>query len=115
MFQHLIDHPKLHIPCILLVCVLLYFALLASRDFWDHENDYAEITRVMLLDGEYLVPKLNQELWSDAPILYFWIAGSVSKLFGRVNEWTIRLPSALAATALMWVFYFFVKKRFGSR
>jgi 4-amino-4-deoxy-L-arabinose transferase-like glycosyltransferase len=115
LFKHMVDHPKLHIPFILLVCFLLYFALLGSRDFWNHENDYAEITRVMILDGEYLVPKLNGELWSNTPILYFWLAGLVSWLFGQVNEWTIRLPSATAATALMWVFYFFVKKRFGSR
>ena len=54
MLQHMVDHPKLHIPLIFLICVLLYFVFLASRDFWNHENDYAEITRIMILDGEYL-------------------------------------------------------------
>jgi 4-amino-4-deoxy-L-arabinose transferase-like glycosyltransferase len=107
------DSSHFHFAVLLLVCLLLYFPLLGARDFWDFENRWAEVTRVMLLDGNYAIPKVNGEVWADKPPLYFWLTLVFSWLAGQVNEWTMRLPSALSATASVLIFYLFAKKKFG--
>jgi 4-amino-4-deoxy-L-arabinose transferase-like glycosyltransferase len=60
------------------------------------EPRYAEIARVMFAKGEWIVPTVNGDLYTDKPMLYFWLA-FFSKLAGSVNEWTVRLPAALGA------------------
>lgn len=67
--QRVFDNPRLHVPVIFVVGLLIFFPLLGARDFWDHENEYAEITRVMLLDGNYMLPMFNGALWADLFIL----------------------------------------------
>src|SRR5688572_26841681 len=98
--QRVFDNLRLHVPVIFIVGLLIFFPLLGARDFWDHENEYAEITRVMLLDGNYMLPMFNGALWADRPIFSFWLALAISWLVGEVNEWTVRLPSALSGMAL---------------
>jgi 4-amino-4-deoxy-L-arabinose transferase-like glycosyltransferase len=46
---------------------------------------------------EWIVPTINGKLYTDKPILYFWLVLIASKLAGSVNEWTVRLPAALGA------------------
>jgi len=46
----------------------------------------------MFLKGEWTVPTVNGELYTDKPILYFWLVLIASKLAGAVNEWTVRCP-----------------------
>jgi 4-amino-4-deoxy-L-arabinose transferase-like glycosyltransferase len=92
-----------------------FFTFLGARDFWETETHYGEITRVMLQDGEYWVTRLNGEVWADSPPFYFWLTALVSRAWGRVDEWTVRLPSAFAATALVVAFYHFAQKWLGAR
>jgi 4-amino-4-deoxy-L-arabinose transferase-like glycosyltransferase len=81
-----------------LLCILaalLFLPGLGSRDFWAPvEPRYAEIARVMHAKGEWVVPSANGDLYTDKPILYFWLVLLGSALAGGVNEWTVRLPSA---------------------
>ena len=39
MLQPLFDNPRLHTPAIIVLCVLLFFPLLAARDFWELETN----------------------------------------------------------------------------
>jgi 4-amino-4-deoxy-L-arabinose transferase-like glycosyltransferase len=110
-----LDRSRFHVAYIFLLCLILYFLFLGARDFWEAENQYAEIVRVMLLDGDYALPKVNGTLWADNPPLYFWLALLFSWMAGQVNEWTVRLPSALSATALIVSFYLFSRKWFDAR
>jgi len=90
-----------------LLAILLYFPALGWRDVWAPvEPRYAEIARVMLAKGEWIVPTVNGELYTDKPILYFWLVLVGSQLAGAVNEWTVRLPSALSALGLVLTTYF---------
>jgi 4-amino-4-deoxy-L-arabinose transferase-like glycosyltransferase len=109
------DYPQLHIVYLLTLCVIHFFAFLGARDFWETENHYAEITRVMLLEGDYWITRLNGDLWADNPPFYFWLTLLFSWATGTVDEWTVRLPSALSATILVVVFYLFSRKWFGGR
>lgn len=99
-----------------LLAVLLYFPGLGWRDFWAPvEPRYAEIARVMLARGDWIVPTVNGELYTDKPILYFWLVLAGSKLVGSVNEWTVRLPSAFSALALVLTTYFLGRDLLGPR
>ena len=50
---------------------------------------------------------LNGQLYADKPVLYFWLALILSKIGGGVNEWTVRLPTALGGLALVLVTFEF--------
>jgi 4-amino-4-deoxy-L-arabinose transferase-like glycosyltransferase len=96
--------------------VLLFFPMLGARDFWAPvEPRYAEIARVMLAKNAWIVPTINGGLYSDKPILYFWLVLILSKLAGHVNEWTLRLPSALSAVGLVVTTYLFGRDLFSPR
>lgn len=79
------------------------------------EPRYAEIARVMWTRGEWVVPMNNGELYTDKPILYFWMVLIGAKLFGGVNEWTARLPAALSALGLVLVTYGLGREFFSAR
>ncbi len=89
-----------------LLAGLLFFPALGARDFWAPvEPRYAEVARVMFLKGEWIVPTVNGDLYTDKPILYFWLVLILSKLAGSVNEWTVRLPAALGALGVVLATY----------
>jgi 4-amino-4-deoxy-L-arabinose transferase-like glycosyltransferase len=96
--------------------LILYFTALGARDFWAPvEPRYAEITRVMFAKGEWIVPTINGEIYTDKPILYFWLVLIASKIAGVVNEWTVRLPVAVAGIGLVWTTYFVGRDFYGPR
>jgi len=80
----------------------LFLFGLGSRDFWAPvEPRYAEIARVMFLKGQWLVPTVNGDLYTDKPIFYFWLVLLGAKLFGGVTEWTVRLPAAFGGVGFV--------------
>ncbi|HEX2229054.1 MAG TPA: glycosyltransferase family 39 protein [Candidatus Binatia bacterium] len=101
---------------LLVLCSALFFPGLGARDFWAPvEPRYAEIARVMFTKGEWIVPTVNGKLYTDKPILYFWLILVVSKLAGAVNEWTVRLPVALAGVGFVSVTYCLGRDFFSAR
>ena len=83
-----------HAGMLLFLAALLFLPLLGARDLWAPvEPRYAEIVRIMFAKGEWVVPTVNGDLYTDKPILYFWLALIASKIAGGVNEWTVRLPA----------------------
>ena len=60
------------------------------------EPRYAEVSKEMLRNGDYVTPRLSGEPWFEKPILYYWITTLSFHLFG-LNESAARLASALAA------------------
>jgi 4-amino-4-deoxy-L-arabinose transferase-like glycosyltransferase len=101
---------------LLLLCAALFFPGLGTRDFWAPvEPRYAEIARVMFTTGEWIVPTVNGELYTDKPILYFWLILVASNIAGAVNEWTVRLPVALAGVGFVLVTYYLGQALFSVR
>lgn len=95
---------------------LLFFFGLGSRDFWAPvEPRYGEIVRVMFISGEWIVPTVNGDLYTDKPILYFWLALLASKIFGSVSEWTVRWPAALGGVGFVVTTYFIGRDFFSAR
>ena len=101
---------------LLLLSVVLFFPGLGGRDFWAPvEPRYAEIARVMFAKGEWIVPMVNGDLYTDKPILYFWLVLIAAKVAGAVNEWTVRVPAAFGGVGFVLTTYFFARDFFSPR
>ncbi len=89
------------IALLALGCVL-FLPALGRRDLWNpDEARYAEVAREMRASGQYLLPHLNGDLYTQKPPLLFWSIAISSLPFGRVNETAARIPSALGAIAAL--------------
>jgi 4-amino-4-deoxy-L-arabinose transferase-like glycosyltransferase len=66
---------------------------------------FAEAARQMTVTGDWVTPYFNGNLRFDKPPLVYWLMAIAYQTIG-VNEWAVRLPSALAAIGLVgMVFY----------
>jgi 4-amino-4-deoxy-L-arabinose transferase-like glycosyltransferase len=111
-----VELRKYYPACISIFALLLFFPGLGARDFWAPvEPRYGEIARVMFAKGEWIVPMVNGELYTDKPILFFWIALAAAKILGGVSEWTVRLPAALGGVGFVLTTYFFGRDFFSAR
>lgn len=71
-------------------------------------------TREMFISGDWLLPRLNGELYLTKPPLLYWLTTTMAHLIGSANEWAVRLPSALAATAIAIASYRYALRAFGA-
>ena len=68
-----------------------------ARDLWEPEElRYAEVTREMVNSGEYFLLHLNGLVYPEKPPLYFWSMALSAKVFGGMNDWAMRFPTAAA-------------------
>ena len=91
-----------------LAAAILYIPFLGGRDLW-HPNEPLFGQAVVEMDraGSWLVPTVNGEVFPEKPILYFWLARCAALPFG-VNEFTLRLPSAVAGAVGVLLVYLLV-------
>ncbi len=80
----------------LLPAILLLLNLGGAPLFDVDEGAFSEATREMFTRGDFISTWLNGVPRFDKPILIYWLQAIPFWLFGG-NEWTFRLPSALAA------------------
>ncbi|MFO1305123.1 MAG: glycosyltransferase family 39 protein [Burkholderiales bacterium] len=59
------------------------------------EGRYGEIAREMAQSGDWVTPRLNDLKYFEKPPLQYWLGALAFDALG-VNEWTARLPSAVA-------------------
>ncbi|XWK87706.1 MAG: glycosyltransferase family 39 protein [Phormidium sp.] len=109
-------HPKmvwvLSILWVLLIGWLAFFWHLGSVGLVDEtEPLFAEAARQMVVTGDWITPYFNGETRFDKPALVYWLMAIAYQTIG-VNEWAVRLPSALAALALT-ALGFYTLQRFG--
>jgi len=82
------------------VVVFSLFAGLGSVPLFDEdEGAYSEVTREMLVSGDFVTPRLNGETFFHKPPMIYWAQAASVGLFG-LNEFALRLPCALAS--LVW-------------
>ncbi|MEM9219754.1 MAG: glycosyltransferase family 39 protein [Cyanobacteria bacterium P01_F01_bin.150] len=72
---------------------------------------FAEAARQMTVTGDWVTPYFNGDTRFDKPPLIYWLMAIAYTTIG-VNEWAVRLPSALSAIALTG-FIFYILKQFG--
>ncbi|MCC5619021.1 glycosyltransferase family 39 protein [Nostoc sp. CHAB 5836] len=61
---------------------------------------FAEASRQMFVTGDWITPFFNGDTRFDKPALIYWCQAIAYYIIG-VNEWAVRLPSAIAALALV--------------
>lgn len=94
-------------------CTVLFFHGLTLGEIYRTESLRAIIGAEFLRTGNWVVPMLYGEpLLTKPPVMYAAIAAASSP-FGEVMEWTARLPSALAATMVILLFYWYVSRQTG--
>ena len=78
------------------------FWVLGCRSLGGSEDRWAEISRGMLITGDFFHPFINHENYFDKPLLSYWLISALSYACGFINEWTVRLPSAVSALVSLW-------------
>jgi len=85
-------------PVFWLFAAAAFFMFLGRNALWASEDRWAEITREMMLTGDFLHPAVNWRVYFDKPQLSYWFIVPWAHLLG-LTEFAVRVPSALAALA----------------
>jgi len=97
---------------LVVICGIAFFWGLAGAGLVDEtEPLFAEAARQMYETGDWITPYFNGATRFDKPPLVYWLMAIGFHVFG-VNEWAVRLPSALSATALVGM-GFYTLRRYG--
>jgi len=107
----------------LLLLSLLWLCAIASLAFlWNLGNIglvdeteplFAEAARQMTVTGDFITPYFNGATRFDKPPLVYWLMAVAYRAIG-VNEWAVRIPSALSAIALTCLGFYTLSKQEGS-
>src|SRR5216684_9297 len=81
-----------------LLCALLYLWGLGDLPFHTKgEPREATVVWEIYHSGEWVLPLRNGSIIPSKPPLFHWLGACFSLIRGELNEFTIRLPSALLA------------------
>jgi len=102
---------RLHLVFLFFVLwAVVYSINMAERDFWSENEAYYALGAKSVLRGDWLLPRIAGNVYSDKPPLFFWIVALISAPLGHVTEWTTRLANLLATLVVLVATY-----RFGRR
>lgn len=102
--------PDARIPPLLSVAIFtllgaIYLVRIGAGSLWDNsEPTYGEIVKELFRTGDWLTLHLNYRPWDTHPPLWFWTAALSAMVFG-LNEFALRLPSALFGLATAFATY----------
>jgi hypothetical protein len=114
-FSDLAEAP-LAILALTLLGGALFLVNLGGYPFYTKgEPREAVIVFNMLHGGGFILPLRAGIEVPSKPLLMHWLAAIVSILAGGVNEWTVRMPSALFAIGGMLAAYLYVRRLFDNR
>ena len=102
----------IHVAVIVSLVLLASVPCLFTRDLWNpDEPRYMEVAREMVVLGDYVIPHLNGEIYSEKPPLFFWLAGLLWKAGVGYNSG--RIVSLLAVCATLVITYLLCRPRIG--
>jgi 4-amino-4-deoxy-L-arabinose transferase-like glycosyltransferase len=97
------------------LCAFLFLYGINTGELYRTEGLRAIVAAEFLRSGDWITPRLYGEpLLTKPPIAYAAIA-LASWPFSGVTEWTARLPSAVAATLVVFLMYGCFQRHFGRR
>ncbi|MBH8571614.1 glycosyltransferase family 39 protein [Nostocaceae cyanobacterium CENA369] len=112
-FNKIVERPALAVTVSILWLILIgwvgYVWNLGNIGLIDEtEPLFAEASRQMFVTGDWITPFFNGETRFDKPALIYWCQAIAYAVIG-VNEWAVRLPSALAAIAVISLAFYTVQ------
>ncbi|WP_414526867.1 ArnT family glycosyltransferase [Nodularia chucula] len=113
--HNLLKSPVWAVTILILVVWLAYGWNLGSISLIDEtEPLFAEASRQMLVTGNWITPFFNGETRFDKPALIYWCQAIAYSIFG-VNEWSVRLPSAIAAIGIIGFTFYILQWHFSKQ
>jgi 4-amino-4-deoxy-L-arabinose transferase-like glycosyltransferase len=110
--HHLVKSPVFTVTLLILIAWLAYGWNLGSVGLIDEtEPLFAEASRQMFVTGDWITPFFNGETRFDKPALIYWCQAIAYSILG-VNEWAVRIPSAIAAIGIIGFTYYIVHWHF---
>ncbi len=112
---HSPNHRRWRIWALIGICglFLLVFEIGRYRTLTKHESFVAVVSRGMLTSGDWVVPRFANLPRLKKPPLAYWTAATWSAVFGTHAEWTVRLPSVLAALMLAGLLGYWASRWYG--
>ena len=108
--------PAYAIPLIGLLGALLFLLNLGGYPLYTKGEPREAVTVFDIVNGGGVILPMRAGVEIPSkPLLMHWLAAIVSLLAGGVNEWTVRLPSALCAIGGMLACYLYVRRLFDQR
>lgn len=82
------------------LCGAMFWFKAGERTFWGRHGEArrAEVSREMVVSGNWVVPHLNGEAFITKPPFYYWAAAAMFAVSGEFSELSARLPSLLSGT-----------------
>ena len=106
---------RLLIALVTLAAAGVYLAGNGATSLWDRDEPrYAQCSRQMLQSGDWVVPRLYDEVRTAKPVFIYWCQAAAMKLLGD-TAFAARLPSALAMPLTLAAFGAFVWRVAGPR
>ena len=107
---------SLHIGILLTLCAVLYLPYLGALPFFDRgEPREALAVQDIVQRGEWLFPLKTPTTIPSKPPLFHWSAALTSQIIGKLDERTIRFPSALYAILGVIAIYWLGRRLFGAK
>src|ERR1700726_210287 len=100
---------------VLLIWAAIYLPALGSLSIKGEEGRRILPGISMLETGNYLVPQVGGETYFRKPPLINWLVAASFRIFGRQNEWTARMPSALCVLLVAISFVTIARRSLGPR
>lgn len=100
---------------LLAICTVMFWWRLGHLPLIDPDEPfYAETTKEMVQQNEWLTPIIFGERQFEKPIFFYWQSMIAMKIFGD-NPFACRAPSAAAATLLVFLTWWFGRRVFSPR
>ncbi|MBE9050522.1 glycosyltransferase family 39 protein [Nostocales cyanobacterium LEGE 11386] len=114
-FNNLVKSPSFAVTVLLLISWIAYGWNLGSVGLIDEtEPLFAEASRQMFVTGDWITPFFNGETRFDKPALIYWCQAIAYTILG-VNEWAVRLPSAIASLGVIALTFYTVQWYFSQK
>ncbi|MDB9373827.1 ArnT family glycosyltransferase [Nodularia sphaerocarpa] len=113
--NNLAKSPVFAVTILIVISWLGYGWNLGSVGLIDEtEPLFAEASRQMLVTGDWITPIFNGETRFDKPALIYWCQAIAYAIIG-VNEWSVRLPSAIASVGVIGLTFYTVQWYFSQK
>lgn len=108
--------PRLALVIIAAIGLLIFIVNLGGYPLYTKGEPREAVTIFDIVNGGGIILPMRAGVEIPSkPLLMHWIAAAISFLAGRVNEWTVRLPSAIFAIGGMIVCYLYTRTLFNQR
>ena len=99
----------------LILVVIGYFYNLGLIPLHADEAIRGTVAHEMMVNGNYIVPKISDEFYYRKPPLYNWLLVATFDITDSFSEFVIRLPSVIPLFLFAITIWLFSRKYFGNR